>query len=286
MQQTSIGRLYIVATPIGHMDDITYRAIQVLEDVPYILAEDTRHTSKLLRYWQIDAHRKQLSFHEHNEDKRYDRIVGLLDKGEDVAVVSDAGTPLICDPGYSLVNGLREKGYDVTPVPGACAIITALCAAGLPTDRFQFEGFLPSKANAREKRLQSLADQSATLVFYESPRRVLTCLRAMVKVFGATRKACLARELTKRFETFITGQLTRLIERIQEDPEQQRGEVVLMVAGNDRPKHTETDDEVVQVMTPLVEELPVKQAARIGHRITGVSRNELYQLALTLRNNQ
>lgn len=271
------GTLYIVATPIGNLEDISPRAQRLLSEVDAIAAEDTRHSRKLLDH--LGIHTPMFAVHEHNEREMSHKILERLQNGESIALIADAGTPLISDPGYVLVNEARAAGLEVVPVPGASALITALSAAGLPTDRFIFEGFLPSKKLAREKHLQSLAHEPRTLVFYESPHRIVASIEAMLAAFGGSRRLVLARELTKRFETFIVGSLDEVLERVSVDEDQQRGEFVIIVAGADEPG-THGDAEADRILQVLLAELPVKQAARLAAQITGLKKNELYARAL------
>jgi 16S rRNA (cytidine1402-2'-O)-methyltransferase len=221
--------LYVVATPIGNLDDMTDRARTILQQVDLIAAEDTRHSGRLLEHYGI--RRQLVSLHDHNESDRASQLLAHLQRGASVALVSDAGTPLISDPGFHLVQSVREAGYPVIPIPGACALIAALSVSGLPTDRFYFAGFLPAKAQARRDQLLALQQQQGTLVFYESPHRLLDSLEAMVAVLGETRQLCLAREITKRFETFISGSLHQVLAQVKADPNQQRGEFVLLLEG-------------------------------------------------------
>jgi 16S rRNA (cytidine1402-2'-O)-methyltransferase len=271
------GTLYIVATPIGNLEDITPRAQRVLTEVDAIAAEDTRHSRKLLDY--LGIHTPMFAVHEHNEREMSHKIIERLQTGESIGLIADAGTPLISDPGYVLVNEARAAGLEVVPIPGASALVTALSAAGLPTDRFIFEGFLPSKKLAREKHLQSLANEPRTLVFYESPHRIVASIEAMLSAFGGARRVVIARELTKRFETFITGSLDEVMERVEADEDQRRGEFVVIVAGADEAESA-VDAEADRILQLLLAELPVKQAARLAADITGLKKNELYSRAL------
>ncbi len=273
------GRLYIVATPIGNLGDITRRAVEVLKQVDLIAAEDTRHTAGLLSHLGIDT--RTLSFHEHNEQQRSQQLVDLLLAGEEVALVSDAGTPLICDPGYRIVCACRERGVEVVPLPGASAVITALSASGLPTDRFLFEGFLPRTQEKRLKRLQQLRNFPSTLVFYESTHRILQCLQDMLTPFGEGRRVVVARELTKQFETILDLPLAQLLQTMIADRNQQRGEFVVMVAASDSPVMGE--DSVERVLLALAGEVPPNQAAKIAARICNRPKRELYQLLLKLK---
>lgn len=273
------GRLYIVATPIGNLGDITRRAVEVLKQVDLIAAEDTRHTAGLLSHLGIDA--RTLSFHEHNEHQRSLQLVEMLLAGESIALVSDAGTPLICDPGYRIVSACRERGIDIVPVPGPSAVITALSASGLPTDRFLFEGFLPRSRVKRQKRLQELSDFRSTLVFYESSHRIRQSLQDMLTLYGEDRRVVVARELTKQYETIIDKPLGQLLQIITDDANQQRGEFVVMVAASG--SSVSRQEFVDRMLQALVEEVPPNQAARIAARISGLPKRELYQLLLKLK---
>ncbi|QQD20893.1 16S rRNA (cytidine(1402)-2'-O)-methyltransferase [Oceanospirillaceae bacterium ASx5O] len=278
--RTQAGTLYIVATPIGNLSDLTVRAQQVLASVDVIACEDTRHTSKLLQH--LGLHKPLLSVHEHNERDRIEQVAQLLRKGQSMALVSDAGTPLISDPGYPLVQGLRQLGLPVTPIPGVSAIITALSAAGLPTDRFTFEGFLPHKAGSKREKLEAQAQELRTLVYYEAKHRILETLQMMAEVFGPERPACVARELTKTFETFYHGTLPEILAQISADEDQQKGEFVVMIAGNPNPApSSEVDSE--KLFRLLLAELPPKKAAAVIAELTGENKKELYQKALEIQ---
>ncbi|MEN8213564.1 MAG: 16S rRNA (cytidine(1402)-2'-O)-methyltransferase [Pseudomonadota bacterium] len=273
------GALYVVATPIGNMGDITRRGVEVLQQVDLIAAEDTRHTAGLLSRLGIDA--RTISFHQHNERQRSQQLVELLLAGEDVALVSDAGTPLICDPGYPIVTACRERGIAVIPVPGASAVIAALSVSGLPTDRFLFEGFLPRTRSKRLKRLRELADFSSTLVFYESSHRILHTLEDMLTQYGEDRRVVVARELTKQFETIIDLPLGRLLQAMTADANQRRGEFVVMVAGSE--SRVKDNASLMPLLQALVEEMPPNQAARVAARISGRPKRELYQLLTRMK---
>ncbi|RUO26630.1 16S rRNA (cytidine(1402)-2'-O)-methyltransferase [Aliidiomarina minuta] len=272
------GTLYIVPTPIGNLADITLRAIEVLQSVDRIVAEDTRHSQGLLQHHGIQ---KPLSaLHEHNERQRIEYILKLLKAGEKIALISDAGTPLISDPGFPLVRACREEGAQVVPLPGPCAAIAALSAAGLPTDRFLFAGFSPAKNSARETFLRALQNETGTILLYESPRRVLDSLKSIQAVMGAEREVVIARELTKQFETFLSGPVSEVIAKVETDSNQQRGEIVLMIKG------FEVDPDAIptaaaQLLKELSEHLPVKKAAALVATHYGLRKNKLYQLALT-----
>jgi 16S rRNA (cytidine1402-2'-O)-methyltransferase len=273
MTQSRPGTLHVVATPIGHRDDIAARAIETLRRVKVIAAEDTRHTRPLLQHLAIDT--PLVALHDHNERTAVDGLVERMQSGDDVALVSDAGTPLISDPGFRLVRAARAAGLRVSPVPGPSALIAALSVAGLPSDRFVFEGFLAAKAGARRTRLAELAGESRTLIFYESSHRILESLEDMRASFGAGREAVVARELTKMFETVLDGPLDALVERVAADPNQQRGEFVVMVAGREAGED-ERLAEGLRVFALLKEELPPARAAKLAAAITGAPRKALY----------
>jgi len=273
------GALYVVATPIGNLQDLGARAIDVLGSADLILAEDTRHSAKLLGHYGIGTACQ--SFHEHNETRQVARIVERVAAGERIALISDAGTPLISDPGFRLVSALREQGYEVVPVPGPSAAISALSVAGLATDRFCFEGFLPTRTGARQRHLQSLATEHRTLIFYESPRRILQSVADMDAVFGPDREAVLAREMTKLHETIVAASLAELHSWLEEHPEQRRGEFVVVVAGAE-PADDEDGAGASALLRALMEEMPVKQAVSVAARLTGGKRNALYREAIGL----
>lgn len=274
--------LYIVPTPIGNLSDITLRAIEVLKSVDCIAAEDTRHSGVLLQH--LDVKVPMLALHDHNEQQRAGLLIQRIQQGQSIALISDAGTPLISDPGYHLVKACRDAGVKVVPLPGPCAAITALSAAGLPTDRFVFEGFLPAKEKGKEDRLQALADETRTMVFYESPRRVIDTLESMKKVFG-DRLVVAARELTKTFETIHALPLSEMIPWLQEDDNRTRGEFVLMLAG--KPDNSdELPAEVLRTLTLLMKDLPLKKAAALTAEIYGVKKNALYAWGLEQQNSE
>jgi len=275
----TVGTLYVVATPIGNLDDISARAIRTLSEVALIAAEDTRHSARLLQHFGIATPLQ--ACHEHNEREQGGRFIGRLLAGDDVALISDAGTPLISDPGYHLVRQARAAGVRVTPIPGACALVAALSAAGLPSDRFIFEGFLPAKAAARRARLELLREEPRTLIFYEAPHRILECIEDMQLVFGAERLALLGRELTKTFETLKGLPLGELSAWVAADSNQQRGECVVLVAGWEQPAGDAlVSAEALRVLDLLLADLPLKRAAALAAEITGVRKNLLYQVAL------
>ncbi|SHE97726.1 16S rRNA (cytidine1402-2'-O)-methyltransferase [Microbulbifer donghaiensis] len=270
--------LYIVATPIGNLADMVPRAVEVLQCADLVAAEDTRHSQRLFSHFNIDT--PLMAYHDHSDDKRTEQILQRLEQGQTVALISDAGTPLISDPGYRLVREARTRGIQVVPIPGACAFVAALCAAGLPSDRFSFEGFLPAKPGAREKALQELAADTRTMVFYEAPHRVADTLAAMAEIFGAEREAVIAREISKAFETFHLAPLAELAEWVRADSNQQRGEIVLLVRGAERRQGAELDSEAERVMKLLLAELPPKRAAALAAEITGVNKKALYNWSL------
>ena len=269
--------LYLVATPIGNLGDMVPRALSVLQSVDAIAVEDTRHSGKLLQYFGIS--KPLIPYHDHNEREAADRILHLLQQDKCVALISDAGTPAIADPGYRLVRLAHQHGVRVEPVPGPCAAIAALSASGLPSDRFLFAGFLPAKSQARQSALAALGNDSASLIFYEAPHRLADTVDDMVQVLGGEREICLARELSKQFETIWLTTLAGLQQGIREKRVEQRGEMVLVVAGNTQSSSVE-DAEAQRVLDILLDDLPVKQAAALAAKITGVGKRDLYQLAL------
>jgi 16S rRNA (cytidine1402-2'-O)-methyltransferase len=272
--------LYIVATPIGNLDDISRRALQVLEAVPLIAAEDTRHSRKLLAHYGIEA--RLFALHEHNEQVATAKLLKALLAGDEVALVSDAGTPLSSDPGFYLVRAARQAGIRVVPLPGPSACIAALSVAGLPTDRFVFEGFLPARSTARKQRLSELASEKRTLVFYESSHRICESLADRAENMGGERQATVARELTKTFETIKDGSLEELVSWVQADSNQQKGEFVVMLQGAPA-RNSDIDETVERVLTILLAELPLKQAASLAAKITGLPKNRLYEAGLAIK---
>ncbi|MCS6128417.1 Ribosomal RNA small subunit methyltransferase I [Shewanella baltica] len=270
--------LYIVPTPIGNLGDMSSRAIEVLNQVSLIACEDTRHSGKLLSHFGITT--KTTALHDHNERARAQWIVDQLAAGLSIALISDAGTPLISDPGYHLVSHVRQSGFNVIPLPGPCAAITALSASGLPSDRFTFEGFLPSKEKARADKLLALKEDPRTLIFYESPHRIEHSLTTMVEVLGGDRHVVMAREVTKTFETFLSGPVSEVLAKVSTDLNQQKGEIVLMVHGY----HLSDDEAIptvaINTLKLLCEELPLKKAAAIAAQIHGLKKNALYKYGL------
>ncbi|AMC99597.1 16S rRNA (cytidine(1402)-2'-O)-methyltransferase [Halomonas chromatireducens] len=282
MTDVNQGTLYVVATPIGNLEDLSPRAARVLSEVAVIAAEDTRHTARLLRHLGLAL--PMLSLHEHNEAARVAQLDVRLVAGENIALVSDAGTPLISDPGFVLVRELRARGRRIVPVPGACALVAALSAAGLPTDRFLFQGFLPAKGGARRLRLEGLAPREETLVFYESPHRIRDTLADIADVLGG-RRVVLARELTKAFETFLDGSAEALLVRMEQDPDQARGEFVIMIAGAEPRDAPEAGDVEADALLGalLAEDVGVKQAAAVTARLLGGAKKVWYGRALALK---
>jgi 16S rRNA (cytidine1402-2'-O)-methyltransferase len=276
---STAGILYVVATPIGNLGDVTDRARQVLGSVAVVAAEDTRHTGRLLA--SLGISRPLVSLHEHNERRRAQGLVRRLLGGDDVALVSDAGTPLVSDPGFPLVRAAIDAGVRLVPVPGPCAAIAALSVAGMPTDRFCFEGFLPARATARQARLAGLAGEPRTLVFYEAPQRLQSFLADAVAAFGAGRQAVIARELTKLHESVHHGTLEQLAARAEGDPDLRRGEIVVLVAGAaERPAEPGADRD--RVLLALLKSLSPSQAAATAAELTGARRNDCYRRALEL----
>jgi len=277
------GTLYIVATPIGNLEDLSSRAAKVLSEVAVIAAEDTRHSGRLLQHLGIN--KPLIALHDHNERGRVKSILDQLLAGADVALISDAGTPLISDPGYVLVREARAEGVRVSPIPGPCALVAALSAAGLPTDRFLFVGFLPAKRTGRRTALDELRKEISTLVFYESPHRILDTVSDIMEVMGAHREIVLGREITKTFETFYSGEASQVLSALTDDPHGSRGEFVVMVRGADKTESGLMAGalDVDQLLSLLMAELPVKKVAKIASGLTGLGKNELYQRALELK---
>lgn len=276
------GILYVVATPIGNLGDMSPRALEALSGASLIAAEDTRHSMALLRHFGIDT--PLTALHEHNEREASAALVQRLLSGASIALIADAGTPLLSDPGYHLVSAARAAGLRVVPIPGPCALIAALSAAGLPSDRFVFEGFLPARAAARRARLEELRNEPRTLIFYESPHRIVDCVDDLAGVFGAERPAVIARELTKLFETLHDDSLAGLGAWLRSDVNQQKGEFVILVRGSMLSEQGAQDGEAERVLRILMAELPVKQAAALAAQITGRKKNALYELALQQKN--
>lgn len=281
IQNPNSACLFLVATPIGNLDDISTRAVEVLGQVDIIAAEDTRHSKRLLTHYGIRT--RLQAYHEHNETRQTPVLIENLRQGSPIALISDAGTPLVSDPGYRLVEAAHAAGIRVVPVPGACAAIAALSAAGLPTDRFVFEGFPPAKQAARLNYLHTLQHEPRTLVFYESCHRIRDSLRDMAQVFGTDRRATLAREITKTFETIRKSDLGELSDWVAQDQNQQKGEIVLIVAGESASANDAIHAELDTMLLVLIDELPLKQAAAIASKLTGIAKNFVYKRALELK---
>ena len=274
------GTLFIVATPIGNLDDITFRAVEILKNVDIILAEDTRPSKKLLLH--LDISKSISAFHEHNEREKTNAIIGELKSGKSIALISDAGTPLISDPGYFLVIKAKKEGLKVIPIPGPSALITALSASGLPSDSFTFLGFLPSKQTARLKLLKRLVSRSETIIFYESPKRILATLTDMQSIFGESREVCLAKELTKVFETIHTESIPNLIKYLTTDQNHQKGEFVILISANDKIDIEEAEIQLGSLLPILCAEMGASKAAKIAAKITGIDKKQCYKRAINL----
>lgn len=274
------GSLFVIATPIGNLKDISLRAIETLENVDWIGCEDTRHSVHLLRHYGIN--KPLISVHDHNEQQRKEQLLKKLQQGESGALISDAGTPLISDPGYHLVTFLRENGIQVVPLPGASAIITALSSAGMPTDRFTFEGFLPAKLQKKLNTLELLKEESRTMVFYESPHRFMETLQAMQTVFGEQRKLSIAKELTKQFERFVAGTFVQVIQEFNDNEDWQRGEFVIIVKGAVQERIKEDYQQLMEIL--IKQNLGVKQISEIIAEQYGVKKKAVYQQVLDFKN--
>ncbi|MEO4183419.1 16S rRNA (cytidine(1402)-2'-O)-methyltransferase [Acinetobacter pittii] len=273
------AQLFVVATPIGHLDDMTFRAIDILKSVSIVAAEDTRQSAQLFKHYNIST--QLTACHDHNESNKIEQLVQKLLAGDNVALISDAGTPLISDPGFKLVRAAQEHGIRVVPVPGACAAIAALSAVGLPSDRFSFEGFLPSKASQRISQLEKLKNETQTLIFYEAPHRILECVKNMAQVFGENRPVGFAREITKTFETIKKMTLKDLVSFIENDHNQEKGEIVLVVGG--APEKTDLEQEKLdELLKRLLQDLSVKAASQLAADLTGIKKKVAYQRALEL----
>lgn len=273
------GTLYLVATPIGNLGDISQRAVEVLASVDLIAAEDTRHSQRLLNHLGIRT--RMQAYHEHNESMQAKRLISMLKQGSSIALISDAGTPLVSDPGYRLLEQIHQHAIKVVPIPGACAAIAAMSVAGLASDRFTFEGFPPAKQGARINYLKTLKNETRTMVFYISCHRIIETLSDIKEVFGEDRLATFMREITKTYETIRKATLAELFDWVSEDEKQRKGEIVLVVAGS--VEESVDDSMVDEVLSVLIEELPVKQAAKIASRITGKHKNDCYKAALVLK---
>ena len=275
-----MGTLYVVATPIGNMDDVSLRMRHTLASVSKIAAEDTRRTRRLLSHIGVDT--PCFSFHDHNERQKLDWLVQLLESGESIALVSDAGTPLISDPGYPLVTELRQRKMKIVAIPGPCALVAALSIAGLPSDRFIFEGFLPSKSGARLIKLESISSETATSIFYESSHRIKACISDMALAFGIDRHVVIARELTKTFETVLDASVGELVEVLENDLNQSKGEFVVMVRGAEKKNNGLCEKSKI-LAVKLSEYLPKKQASKIVAEIHKEKKNLIYQYLLTVK---
>ena len=280
---SKIGTLYVVATPIGNLDDISQRALKVLSSVDLIAAEDTRHTGKLLSHFAIKA--KTVAVHDHNEKQKSQQIVNWLNEGLDIALVSDAGTPLISDPGYAVVNLCREQGANVTPVPGACAAIAAVSCSGLATDKFQFLGFTPAKSKARQDFYLNAVESGITSIFYESTHRILASLDDAAECLDSEQKIVLAKELTKTYETFFSGSISELIAFLNEDRARQKGEFVLMLPGKVVDKQ-EFGPEVMRMLDLIKAEMPLKKACGVVAAYFDLKKNALYKAAIELQESE
>ena len=275
------GTLYVVATPIGNLDDMSKRAIDVLQSVAVIAAEDIRHSKKLLQYFHIKT--RLVSYHDFSSESVANELLDQLMSGQSIALISDAGTPLISDPGYKLVNLLRDRDIPVIPIPGASAVIAALSVAGLATDRFVFEGFLPAKTAARLARLKSLSSESRSLVIYESPHRILASLTDMGQAFGESRQIFIGRELTKKFETHYRGTIPHCLQCLQQDSKQRKGEFVLVIQGcSEEILQAVKQQQALDLVDYLRKDVSMKKAVSIASQITGARKNQLYEAALKI----
>lgn len=277
----STGQLYIVATPIGNLHDFSPRAITTLQKVDLIAAEDTRHSGNLLKQHDINTH--CIALHEHNERQSAEKLIQQLKDGKNIALISDAGTPLVSDPGYFLVKLAHEAGIIVTPIPGPSALIAALSAAGLPTDRFCFEGFVPSKSGQRKAFYAQRQKEPRTMVFYETPHRIVESLNDLCSELGEQRTVVLARELTKTFETIRNDSAKSLLEWVKSDNNQQKGEIVLVVQGYSEPEGENLSEQTEHVLRTLLSELSLKQAVKLTVDITGEKKKKIYNFALSLK---
>ncbi|MGK7249071.1 16S rRNA (cytidine(1402)-2'-O)-methyltransferase [Acinetobacter oleivorans] len=273
------AQLFVVATPIGHLDDMTFRAIDILKSVSIVAAEDTRQSAQLFKHYNIST--QLTACHDHNESNKIEQLVQKLLAGDSVALISDAGTPLISDPGFKLVRAAQENGIKVVPVPGACAAIAALSAVGLPSDRFSFEGFLPSRSSQRISQLEKLKNETQTLIFYEAPHRILESIKDMAQVFGEDRPVGFAREITKTFETIKKMTLKDLVSFIENDHNQEKGEIVVVVGGAAAKTDLE-QEKLDELLKRLLQDLSVKAASQLAADLTGIKKKVAYQRALEL----
>ncbi|MGB1412419.1 MAG: 16S rRNA (cytidine(1402)-2'-O)-methyltransferase [Candidatus Pseudothioglobus sp.] len=274
------GILYIVATPIGNLSDITMRAVEILKKVDAVLAEDTRHTKKLFDHYEIDS--PLVAFHEHNENEKVDYILAQIGSGKSLALVSDAGTPLISDPGYNLVLEAKKNGISVVPIPGPSALIAALSSSGIESNNFTFFGFLPSKQSARLRLLKTKKNLNETIIFYESPKRILAALMDMLEVFGEKRQVCLAKEITKSFETILNDNLVNLIEYLTSDSSHQKGEFVIIISPVNKVDLDEAQVQLEKILPILCAEMGASQAAKLAAKITGIDKKHCYKRAINL----
>ena len=274
------GSLYIIATPIGNLSDITLRAIETLKNVDLVLAEDTRHSKKLFDHYEIKS--PLTAFHEHNENEKASGIISKINSGKSIALISDAGTPLISDPGYQLVSEAKKIGINVIPIPGPNAAIAALSSSGIASSSFSFFGFLPAKQASRLKLLKTKRSLDETIIFYESPKRILATIKDMMDVFGETRRVCLAKELTKSFETILNDNLIALIDYLESDPSHQKGEFVLIVSPDDKIDFDEAKSELEKILPILCDEMGASKAAKLASKITGLDKKYCYQKAINL----
>lgn len=280
----SAAKLYIVSTPIGNLSDFSPRAIETLQSVNLIAAEDTRHSGRLLQHFDIKT--PMWAVHDHNERQQADRILQRLAEGENIALISDAGTPLISDPGFYLVRAVRQAGFDVVPIPGCCALIAALSVSGLPTDRFAFEGFAPVKQQAKLAFAEQLKAQTMTSVFYESPHRILNTMETLLTVLGEERYVVIAREMTKTFETVHGDSLGALVEWVKADSNQQKGEFVVLVEPLPAPESSAVEVESETILRKLMAQLSLKQAVSLTVDITGAKKKQIYQRALQIQDEE
>ena len=274
------GLLYIVATPIGNLNDITFRAVETLKGAELVLAEDTRHSKKLFDHYEIKSPLR--AFHEHNENENVNGIISEIKSGKLVALISDAGTPLISDPGYKLVSEAKKTGITVVPIPGPNAAITALSSSGIASNSFTFFGFLPSKQTLRIKQLKTKRNLGETIIFYESPKRILATIRDMMDVFGRDRRVCLAKELTKSFETILTDNLPTLMDYLESDSSHQKGEFVILVSPPDKIDHEFAENELEKILPILCDEMGASKAAKLASKITGLDKKYCYKRAISL----
>jgi 16S rRNA (cytidine1402-2'-O)-methyltransferase len=274
------GTLYIVATPIGNLDDITFRAIETLKTVDIILAEDTRHSKHLLNHYDITTPMR--AFHDHNERHNTPDVINELLAGKHIALISDAGTPLISDPGYVLVSEAKKAGINVSPIPGSNAMISAISTSGIASDKFSFFGFLPSKQSARLKAIRSIAHINEVAIFYESPKRILACAQDLQTVLGNERIICFAKELTKSFETIKTDTLSKLIDYLQADDTHQKGEFVILISAVGKDNKISGEEMLDKILPILLTEMGTAKAAKLAAKITGIDKKYCYQRAIDL----